>query len=548
MLVALVSCTGDSGSETNVPDEARGAAARQPPVGDPTGPSFKSACAQPIQQLRALRRGYYPGRSPEIVVVPQEPDYFGSFAGTTHSGPWDYVQRVPLVFYGPGFIKPVGEIDPARETTLADVAPTLAELLNTPWPKARPGRPIQDVLLPPSERAGVPRLVVVLVWDGGGWDVLDQWPDAWPELRALMTGGASVAGATVGSSPSVTPAIHATIGTGTFPKQHGIVDIPLRDGDDIAGSWDAQSPTYLEVRTLADSYDLAAGNEPEVGMIAEKGWHLGLVGHGAALEGADKDVAVMGDPESNLYTNPEFYSLPAYLKHVAGFQKDVRAVDAGDGALDSQWLGHDVLENPAGLRVSPVWTLYQTRLLKALIRQEGFGSDDVADLLLTNFKQIDLIGHAYNMLQPEVEDGIRYSDAALGKLVDFFDRRVGSGRWVLAMTADHGQSPDAAAVGAWPIEINEFVDDIESHFKVKSHLVQEERPGALWIDARVAADNDISLEEISDYVLRYRIRDNAAAFDDVPAQYEDRFSERLFATAFPYTWMPQVWDCAKRHA
>ena len=69
--------------------------------------------------------GDRPERSGQIVVVPQEPNFLGS--NFPHSGPWDYLQDVPLLWYGPGVIPALGSVD--RPVTIADIAPTEAELL-----------------------------------------------------------------------------------------------------------------------------------------------------------------------------------------------------------------------------------------------------------------------------------------------------------------------------------------------------------------------------------------------------------------------------------
>ncbi|MDQ4025331.1 MAG: alkaline phosphatase family protein, partial [Actinomycetota bacterium] len=253
-LLLAAACTGSGAEEnpepraeqpTEAPVRGRVAIASPEPVTEAPDGWFEAACDLPIEQLRRIRRGYVPGRSPELLVVPREPNYFGSFASYTHSGPWDYVQSIPLVFYGPGYIKPQGEITLDRETTIADLAPTLAELLDTPFPGGRPGTAITEALLPEEERAGIPKVIVTVVWDGGGWNVLEAWPDAWPYLRRLMEKGTSVGNSVVGSSPSVTPAVHTNLGTGAFPKQHGIVDIPVREGVEIFGAYDGFTPRFL---------------------------------------------------------------------------------------------------------------------------------------------------------------------------------------------------------------------------------------------------------------------------------------------------------------
>ncbi len=547
-LALLVSCTSGAGEE---PAASTGQANASPVsdtvvAGSPGGTAFESACGLSRSVLQTLRRGYFAGRSPEIVTVPRAPNFFGSFTATTHSGPWDYLQEVPLALYGPGFIQSYGDLTLDRPVTLADLAPTLAELVDMPWPRDRPGRPLTEALVPEDSRPSpTPSVIVVVVWDGGGWNVLNRWPDQWPVLAGLMDEGTSVQGVRVGSSPSVTPAIHATIGTGAFPKQHGIVDILLRDGESVAGSWDEQSPTYLQVPTLADLYDFDTDNRAEIGMVAEKGWHLGMIGRGAAMEGGDKDHAVMGDIPGRLYTNPDLYSLPSYLQEVEGYDDDVRTVDLSDGRIDSSWQGHEMLDDPEEARLTPVFSLYQNRLIKELFEREGYGDDAVTDLFFTNYKQMDLIGHAWNMTEPEESDAIRYSDEALGDLVVYLNAEVGADEWVMVVTADHGQTPLASTNGAWPIDVNEMGNDAASKFSLESpELIQAQRPSAMWLNSRVVKEADISYKEISEFLLDYTVGDNVSDDATVPAEYEDRMSEPVFEAAFPYTWMPQVWDCA----
>ena len=81
---------------------------------------------------------------------------------------------------------------------------------------------------------------MTFVFDGGGWNVLRHWPDDWPHLKRLMNGGANYRNALTGSFPAVTACAHATIGTGAFPRTHGITGHNIRA--DASGSRKA----YLE--------------------------------------------------------------------------------------------------------------------------------------------------------------------------------------------------------------------------------------------------------------------------------------------------------------
>jgi arylsulfatase A-like enzyme len=58
---------------------------------------------------------------------------------TTHGSPHPYDTHVPILVYGPKWVKP-GRIDSRVE--VADIAPTLARLLKVPAPSSSEGRPL----------------------------------------------------------------------------------------------------------------------------------------------------------------------------------------------------------------------------------------------------------------------------------------------------------------------------------------------------------------------------------------------------------------------
>ncbi|MGH2754673.1 MAG: alkaline phosphatase family protein [Actinomycetota bacterium] len=540
----------DARAEEVSPPQLRGGIEKFPEEKRVTTPPdgwFNSGCDLPFEYLQRVRRGTYGDtRGPDLLVVPQIPHFFGAFSTTSHSGPWPYVQRVPLVFYGPGFIREQGKLEVDRDVTLADLAPTLAELLGVDFPRSHVGRSIDGVLLPEEERDGTPKMVLQIVWDGGGWNVLETWPDAWPHYKELMEGGTSVQNVTVGSSPSVTPAIHATMGTGTFPKQHGIVNIPMRgESGEVGQSFPLGNPKNLEVPTIADLYDPSVGNAALVGMMAYRFFHLGMMGHGAYLEGGDNDYAILATTlPGQLRTNTDYFQMPSYLQEVGGFQRDIRWTDAEDGEVDNEWRG-EPLDIKQTRRHSPVWVRYQTRLLKKLFREEGFGQDEVTDLFFTNFKQIDDVGHVWNMLDPAMESVIKASDDSVKDLTSFLDENVGRGEWVLVMTADHGQAPDPQAVGSWPIQMSELTKDVAEHFGMTyDEMFQDQQATGFYLRTDTLAANGVTMEEIADFVINYRLRDNIKSDQTPPDQYRDRGDETLFAAAFPATKLPTIWGCA----
>ena len=60
----------------------------------------RQACALPRSWLTRAVRGYHPERSGQIAVLPVKPAYLASGAGGwSHSGPWPYLQDIPIVFW-----------------------------------------------------------------------------------------------------------------------------------------------------------------------------------------------------------------------------------------------------------------------------------------------------------------------------------------------------------------------------------------------------------------------------------------------------------------
>ena len=106
------------------------------------------ACNLPAKWLLRILRGYYPGRAGEIQILPKQPNYFGAW---THSGPWEYLQQVPMFLYGPGHVPAVGEV--GRPVTMADLAPTLALYLGQDF-DTPDGDPLREAVDPGAEPEG----------------------------------------------------------------------------------------------------------------------------------------------------------------------------------------------------------------------------------------------------------------------------------------------------------------------------------------------------------------------------------------------------------
>jgi len=538
-LLVAVSCT-PAGPRASPSPAGTGPAGPSPtpPSAPPSvelarGPLARAACALPHRHLLRVWRGYDPRRSGVLQIVPREPNIVGP--GFPHAGVADHLQDVPLLLYGPEVIESGRTV--RRAVTVADVAPTIAELIGFDLPQAD-GTPLREALAQDSEP---PRLVVTLVWDGGGRVVLDEWMDAWPNLRRLIRKGTWYEHASVGSSPSTSAPIHATIGTGAFPRRHGLIGNALRIAGRIADPWD-EGPAYLALPSLADLYDAANGNAPLVGLIGSATVQLGLIGHGAMWEGGDRDIAVLKRRRG--YENPDgfwgvaatsrrYFSTPGYVNRLPFLTAYQRSADLLDGRSDGAWMGASI----EGLRNgydTPARIPFESRVVEEVVHREGFGGDDVPDLLYLNYKLIDYVGHRWSLHSPQMRQTVQTQDAELPGLARVLDEEVGRGRWVLILTADHGSQPDPTRLGGRRIDITGIEAHIRSRFDDGDGepLVDQVQTTQVFLDPEELAQNGHTLEQVAASLARLTAADIAAP--------PGSSGQRVFAAVFPSELMPHL--------
>lgn len=505
----------------------------------PGGVLGKAVCSIPGPWLTRIWRGYRPGRSAELQILPKVPNFVG--AGLPHVGPWSYTSDVPMLWYGPGHIKALGPTQ--RDVTAADIAPTIAALVDFDF-DAPDGEPLTEALVPAAERQDPPRLVVVNIWDGAGRDVLDEWPDDWPNLRSLIPEGAWYERATVGSSPTSSAQIHGTIGTGAFPRNHGLVGHSMRVDGKIVAPW-KNGPGLLLLPTLADLYDRAMDNRPLVGTSGTVAIQLGMMGHGAAFEGGDKDLAVLRVPgtaetlgaEGVRWNLPDpltrFFSYPGYANSLPPLSRYVEGgLDLRDGRRDGKWRGHDLdAEELLGGFHTPARIPYQTRLVEEIIEREGFGADDVPDLLFVNNKLIDQLGHIYSYNSEEIKDSIRAQDEALPVLIDVLDRAVGRGNWAMVVTADHGSTPSPKVSGAFQISAGELHGAVQDEFDGDDDdvpVIEQVKQTEVFMNVEELGEHGHTLADVARFIMTLRQRDLPIPGNPIPAP-----KEKVFRAAWP---------------
>jgi hypothetical protein len=417
----------------------------RPPVGAPAvaAPTAASRAAW----LDAFARGYFPGRSGQVFLVPREGEFIvdrgDPLYSFMHGSPWSYDTHIPLLIYGPPFVKPLVSSDRVAQQ---DVVPTLAALLGTAPPATAVGRPLREALSPAASR---PRVVALFVLDGTRADYLDTYKDVLPTLSRLRAEGAWFSQAHVTSVPTLTAVGHANLGTGAEPRTHGLVVNNLFNR--VAGksqeAYDKLNPGEMMALTLADVWNIETeGKAVIIGQGGAIRAAAGLVGHGGCLlNGRPVLAASYNATTGGWETNKDCYTMSEAL---APLNAATYWQQAG-----GTWMGHDIAE-PKRFRHSAVFQRFEGDALAAVLESAPIGADEIADLVLVNLKGPDYVGHAYGPASPEIKEELAELDRQLARVLAIIERKAGRGRFVVAFAADHGMPGEPKPGG------RRFLDDI----------------------------------------------------------------------------------------
>ena len=325
-----------------------------------------------------------------------------------------------------------------------------------------------------------PRLVVIVVADQMRADHLVTFKHRWKSgFRVLLDEGAYFAEAEFPYLNTVTCAGHATIGTGAYPRTHGVVlngwwhrdlrqyrncmDDPssphVTYGRPASGG---SSGTRILVPTLADALRAQRGDARVVAMGLKPRSTIPLAGRTGAVMWFD-------DAAGSFVTARAFASEP--VKDVSRFI----TAEPVENDLHKTWMLHDrettyrfpdvgIGERPTAgwtalfphpmsgrnnaegqfyerWQKSPFSDAYLARMASSLVDTMHLGQREGTDYLAIAFAALDMMGHDFGPRSREVEDLLMQLDASLGALIRRLDDRIGRERYVLALTGDHGAAP-----------------------------------------------------------------------------------------------------------
>jgi hypothetical protein len=461
------------------------------PVATPPSSSAARARAERNVFLEMFARAYFPGRSGQVMVVSREGDILTApnpALHFMHGGPWSYDTRIPLIFWGPRYIRAGRFTDPASHP---DVAPTLARALDLPMPGVT-GRALTSALRP---GAPAPKAAVLLVLDAFRADYLDRHASLLPNLTRLRREGASFERARVNHLPTITTVGHSTIGTGTDARFHGIVANNLwdRTAGKVVEPFPELSPANLMTLALADRWvDKTSGRAVVIAQSSTAS-ATALAGHGACLLNGRSVIYASWDLRTGKwYTDPKCFRLPEYLGPL-----DARSLWEEMGGT---WMGHPA-RNLDEIRRTAPFARFEADALVSMIEHEPIGADDVTDLVLANFKPVDYVGHAYGPDSAELREAVAEIDRQVGRVLAAVAKRTGPDGYLVAITADHGMPPEPPP-GRGRHYNNDIVNRIHERFDPQGKLIPHygAENGQIYVDEARARELGVSVTQVRDFL------------------------------------------------
>ena len=318
-------------------------------------------------------------------------------------------------------------------------------------------------------------------------------------------------------------------------KKEGLPKLPSRPK--LAGS-----PDYLMAPTLGDALKEATGGKARVvGLSFKDRSALLPVGKSADavywLDSADGTIVTSSFYRDSVHpwvaefnekrSADEWFGKPwSKLRTDLDYEKYSGRDDApgeGTGIKQGVIFPHPIdggLKKPGknyyeAVYNSPFGNDMLIDLVRRAVVAEKLGKDDVTDLLVVSFSSNDAIGHTWGPDSQEVLDVTLRSDKLLADFLAFLDREVGKGKYLLALTADHGicPLPEATATsGTFAVRIpaKKLLAGAQEHLRTtfdkgaeKSLWIENASPPWIYLNQNLIAARGLRSAEVEKVLADY---------------------------------------------
>lgn len=354
-----------------------------------------------------------------------------------------------------------------------------------------------------AQNSGSPKLVVGIVVDQMRYDYLYRFESKYGKggFKRLMSEGFNLQNCHYNYMPTYTGPGHASIYTGCTPSVHGIIANDWYDKTAGAmaycasdktfatvgavGTAGQMAPTRLITTTIGDELKIQTVNKSRVFGVALKD-RSAIFPAGHAANGAYWFDDASGKWISSTYYYPKGEAeYPQWIKDANAKNKELYL-----HYLEKEWktyydistytesyednnpyernfpgetspvFPHDLkkvketTQNFGVIKATPFGSTITKDFSKSLIENEKLGMGNTTDMLCISFSSPDYVGHQFGPSSKEMEDTYIRLDKDLEDLLTYLDQKVGKGKYLVFLTADHGavEVPDYLAQYKIPVD------------------------------------------------------------------------------------------------
>jgi predicted AlkP superfamily pyrophosphatase or phosphodiesterase len=345
-------------------------------------------------------------------------------------------------------------------------------------------------------------------------DYVDKFRGQWTGgLKRLVEEGAWFREAAYPYAATETCVGHATISTGAFPTNHGMIANAWWNRDQqkmvtCTGDPNAKNVAYaggstkggdsavrMQLPSFAEELRFQTGGKATVVALSLKARAaITLAGHKA--DSSTRQTVLWFDPATGSWVTSDRYGTTAFAEEYIkrhSVNEDYGktwslALPRKAYLYDETATGAATLEGwratfPRPLRgkegskapdetfyeqweTSPYADTYLTKMAEAAVTALQLWNTGETDYLGISYSSVDYVGHTFGPRSWEIQDILARLDKDIGELLAHLDQKVGRGNYILALSADHGVVPvpeDMARTGvdAGVLSIPELQEHME---------------------------------------------------------------------------------------
>lgn len=390
-----------------------------------------------------------------------------------------------------------------------------------------------------------PKLVVGIVIDQMRYDYLGRFASNFSQdgFLKILRKGVNCTNINYNYVPTYTGPGHASIYTGTTPKNHGIIANDWFDQEKRVmincvqdnsvspiGSFSSnnkRSPIRLKTTTITDELKIT---NPESKVIS-----VSIKDRGAILPGGHlSNGTYWYDYSSGNFVTSSFFrnNLPDWLirfnkensasvsiknwgllleeeKYKSNDESNYEALLLGKEKPIFPYLFENSQDKNTLFPASPSANTVLTSLAIEALEKEKLGMDVNPDFLTISYSSTDIVGHLFGTDSREVEDMYLRLDLEIARLLKYLDKTVGKKNYLIFITADHAAVPvpqsllDRKLPGGYLFleeKVTELNEKLRIRFSTEDTLILK------LVNNQVYLDQDLmnnSLKNKADSIINY---------------------------------------------